>query len=125
MTAGIAPPIMLLPPQSVRDLLLFNFGTEVRIYPKESNPTIGTTPVLLGLYTNVRVALTVSNPSSNTIYLGYSTAVSTTNGLVLAANSSIAWTWYLDGEIVIQPLYAIAAGAGNKLYVVESSLIGA
>lgn len=111
--------------QSVRELIALSFDSEIRIYPRESNPTVGTTVIPIGTYSNVRVAVTVSNPGSNSVYLGYSSAISTTFGFELAAHAWLTWNWYLDGEIVMAQLYAVAAGAGNKLYVVESTLIGA
>jgi hypothetical protein len=111
--------------QSVRQLIALSFDSEIRIYPRESNPSVGTTVIPIGTYSNVRVAVTVSNPGSNSVYLGYSGAISTTFGFELAAHAWLSWNWYLDGEIVMQQLFAVAAGSGNKLYVVESALIGA
>ena len=110
---------------SVRELVAANFGFRVPTYARESNPSVGTTVIPIGNYSNVRVAVTVSNPGSNSVYLGYSSAISTTFGFELAAHAWLTWNWYLDGEIVMQQLFAVAAGAGNKLYVVESALIGA
>jgi hypothetical protein len=117
--------LILAPPQSVRDLILYNFGTEIRVYPKESNPSVGTTALAIGAFANVRVALTVANPGSNTVYLGYSTSVSATFGFPLAAGQFLTWNWYIDGEIVMAAMFAIAGSSSNPLYVVESSLIGA
>ena len=111
--------------RDVRQLIALSFDSEIRIYPRESNPTVGTTVIPIGTYSNVRVAVTVSNPGSNSVFLGYSNSITTTFAFELEAHKWVSWVWYLDGELVMQQLFAVAAGAGNKLYVVESTLIGA
>jgi len=99
--------------QSVRQLIALSFDSEIRIYPRESNPNVGTTPIPIGTFSNVRVAVTVSNCGTNSVYLGYSGAISTTFGFVLAAGAFLSWNWYLDGEIVMQQLFAVAGSSGN------------
>lgn len=65
-----------------------------------------------------RVFVLLVNLSANTIYVSFDTNVSTTNGILLAANGgSLEMDVESDLIFPIRALYALAAGAGSMLYV--------
>jgi len=65
-----------------------------------------------------RVFVLLVNLSANTIYVSFDTNVSSTNGILLAANGgSLEMDVESDLIFPIRALYALAAGAGSMLYV--------
>ena len=65
-----------------------------------------------------RVFVLLVNLSANTIYVSFDTNVSSTNGILLAANGgSLEMDVRSDLIFPIRAIYALAAGAGSMLYV--------
>jgi len=107
-------------PLSARDLISLYFGTQIRLQPKETTLTVGTTAVAAGSLGNQRVAVTFSNPGSNLITLGLSPGVTSASGFTVPVGGFISFTWFLDGELVMQQFYAISGTASQTLYICES-----
>jgi len=107
-------------PLSARDLISFYFGSQIRLQPKETTLTVGTTAVAAGSLGNQRVAVTFSNPGTTAIVVGLSTGVTSSSGFVVAAGSFLSFTWFLDGELVMQQFYAISSASSQTLYICES-----
>jgi hypothetical protein len=74
--------------------------------------TVGTTAVELDAGLGNITGLIVHNNSSNTVYLGFNDAVTTSTGFPLIADEK----FYLDGHARV---WAIAAQAGNDVRVME------
>lgn len=110
------------PYNSARGLIKEYFGCEIRLQPKETTLTVGTTAVAAGSLGNQRVAVTFSNPGSTAIVLGLSTGVTSSSGFVVPGPGFLSFTWFLDGELVMQQFYAISSAGGQTLYICESVL---
>jgi hypothetical protein len=92
--------------------------------PQESDVTVGTSAVKLGTQANIRIAVGISNSGAATIAVGFTNAVTATTGIQVAAGSSLFFNWINDGETVNSDLWAISAGSGNGVHVVEYKLSG-
>jgi len=109
-----------LNPISARDLIGFYFDTQIRLQPKETTLTVGTTAVSAGSLGNQRVAVTFANAGSNIITVGLTPSVTSTSGFVVPTGGFLSFTWFLDGELVMQQFYAISGAAAQTLYICES-----
>ena len=109
---------------SARELIEFYYGTKIIVRPYESDVTVGTTALKLGSYANIRVAVIISNASNTAISVGFSSNVTATTGIQVAAAASVSFNWQTDGELVMSDLYAISTGSGLAVHVVESVLSG-
>lgn len=107
---------------SARGLIKNYFGADIRLQPKETTLSVGTTAVAAGALGNQRVAVTFSNCGTTAIVVGLSTAVTSSSGFVIPGPGFLSFTWFLDGELVIQQFYAISASGGQTLYICESVL---
>ena len=113
---------MPITPNSARSLIEWFYETSIRLRPQETSYTIGTTSQVIGKYANQRSAVLVSNSSGNTVYLGFSSGVSSTSGIVLNAGQWFSFGWYLDNELCSQDLWAVASAGSTTIYVLESVL---
>ena len=111
-------------PQSTRDLLEEVYGACIELRPNETVVTVGTTAAGVGKFARQRVAVLFCNNGTAAIYLGYSSSVSTTQGIQLAPGQSVSFMWPWDGELVMQDYWAISGSASQSLYVLESVLSG-
>ena len=111
--------------RSARELLAAFYGLPVITQPQESDYTIGTTAVPIGKYPNTRLAWNLSNTGAGNIAFGFSAAVTITTGFLLEPGGFSRSTWYYDFELVTYPLWAIGAGSGETLYMLENVLTGA
>ena len=109
-------------PISARDLISLYFGTQIRLQPKETTLTVGTTAVAAGALGNQRVAITFGNCGSNLIVVGFSAGVTATSGYPVAPSGFLSFTWFLDGELVLWDFWAISGTASQTLYVCQSIL---
>ena len=107
-------------PISARDLIGAYFGTEIRLQPKETILSVGTSVIAAGTLGNQRVGITFSNPGTQQICIGLTTAITATTGLVVPQGGFISFNWWLDGEMVMQQFYTIAAASSQTLYMYES-----
>ena len=107
-------------PISARDLISLYFGTQIRLQPKETTLTVGTTAVAAGALGNQRVAITFGNCGSTLITVGLSAGVVSGAGYPVAPSSFVSFTWFLDGELVMQQFYGISSAGGQTLYICES-----
>ena len=112
------------PTRSARDLIAHFFDREVPIVPRESLVTVGTSLVPVGSYARQRVAIGFSNAGANAIIVGFSSTITASGGYVVPAGGFLSFTWFLDGELVMQDFFAISGTAAQTLYVCESVLIG-
>lgn len=124
MGAGASIPVFNSP-TSVRQLLELYFGTPLRILPRESTPTVTTTAKQIDAWANVRTAVSVCNLGTVNVTVGFAAATLATAGFVLPPSQTVTFNWYLDNELVMYPLWAVALSGTQQLYVVESVLSGA
>lgn len=110
------------PFNSTRSLIKAYFGFGIHLQPKETTLTVGTSAVAAGTQGAQRAAVTFSNPGTNLIVVGLSTGVTATSGFCVPTGGSITFTWFLDGELVMQQFYAISGSASQTLYICESVL---
>lgn len=111
-----------LSPLSARDVIAAYFGFQIRLAPRETTVTVGTTAVQATFHANQRVAVTFGNGGANPIIVGFSPGVTTTKGYPIAAGSFLSFTWFLDGELVMYDFWAISGTAAQTLYVCQSIL---
>jgi hypothetical protein len=84
----------------------------------ETSESIGTSVAQVFGNDPERVFVLLVNLSANTIYVSFDTNVSSTNGILLAANGgSLEMDVRSDLIFPIRAIYALAAGAGSMLYV--------
>ena len=88
---------------------------------REKTVTVGTTSVEVIGNDPERVSLLLVNLSGNTMYIGLEAGVSSSNGILLAANGG---TYQVDVEedllFPIRAHHAIAAGASSTMYVLSA-----
>lgn len=107
-----------------RQLIEIYFGTKIVSIPRESDVTVGTTAVKLGTHANTRIAVALSNSGAAAIAVGFSNAVTSTTGIIVASNGFLFMNWREDQETVNSDLWAISGSAGNGVHVVEYELSG-
>jgi hypothetical protein len=96
----------------------FGAPTRVSINPEAS--LVGTTPVRILGYRPKRTMALVVNLSTNTVYIGFDSEVSSSRGIPVASSGgSVGFTYQEDGDLVGQAMYAVATGADSRIYVVE------
>jgi len=109
-------------PISARDVIAAYFGFQIRLAPRESTVTVGTSAIQATKHGNARVAVTFGNGGANPIIVGFSSAVTTTNGYPIPAGGFLSFTWFLDGELVLYDFWAISGTSAQTLYVCQSIL---
>lgn len=112
------------PVRSVRDLVTFFYGKPVPIVPRENDYTVGTSAVPIGAWPQTRVGLAIGNTGSATVVIGFSAGVTATTGLPIPSGQGLYFSWFSDGELLLFPMYAISATAGQTVHTVESVLMG-
>ncbi len=108
----------------VRTLLEVYYGLQLRTRPRESDVSVGTTAVTLGQFARMRLAINLGNTGGNTVFVGFSSAVTITTGIPVPAGGFMSLNWIPDNELVMQDLWAISSLAGNGVHVVESVVEG-
>jgi len=114
--------------RSVQDLLDAFYGGSFVTQPVESTYTIGAAAVPIGAKINgVRTSVVVSNSSTagQILTVSFNPAMTVVDGIKLLTGTNYRFDWYYDGDLVSRQLYAIASGAGGKLYVLERFITGA
>lgn len=112
--------------RSIRELLYAFYGSAFITAPSESDYTIGTTAAVLGSTDNgQRVNRLISNTGSTNFAISYNPAVTIATGALLLPGGTFRDDWYYDGDLVERPLYAVSAGAGGTLHMIERILTGA
>jgi hypothetical protein len=109
---------------SAREAIELYRGFSLLTSPYESDVTVGTTAAKLGNYANTRLAVIVSNASNTAISVGFSSKVTATTGIQVAAGATLSFNWLTDGELVMSDLYAISTSSSLAVHVVESVLSG-
>ena len=110
------------PFNSARSLIGWYYKAEIRLQPYENTYTVGTTAVAVGKYANQRTAILFGNPGTTAIVVGFSSGVTSTAGIPVAAGGWFAFNWFQDNELVMRDMWAISSQAGQTLYVLESVL---
>jgi len=95
-------------------------GFKSRLVVNPVTDTVATTPTEILKNNPDRVFWLVVNLSGNNGYLGWDNAVSSTRGILVAANGGFASANIEeDGELVIYPVYAINLNAAGTYMIVE------
>ncbi len=91
---------------------------------EQENPvttSIGTAATRLLANNPNRVSVVIFNLSANSIYIGLTNGVSSTNGIYIAPNGgSISLQWDKDFMLTTREFFAIATGAASSVYVLEN-----
>jgi hypothetical protein len=112
--------------RTARDFILQWYGTLASTRPVESDYTIGaSTVVALGAINVTRVGLILSNTGAGNIAVSFNPAVTISTGILLEPGGTFISSWYYDLELVTYPLYAIGAGSGETLHMIENVITGA
>ena len=109
---------------NLRALLELYFGDALHTDGVEADFTVGTTALRI-LQPNIRrVEVIVTNWGAAAIALGLSNAVTNTTGWIVGSNSWVSLSWINDLDLCAKELWAISAGAGNAVHVLELRLMG-
>lgn len=112
--------------RTARDFILQWYGTLATTRPVESDYTIGSSTVVqLGATNITRVGLILSNTGAGNIAVSFSPGVTITTGILLEPGGTFISSWYYDLELVTYPMYAIGAGDGETLHMIENAITGA
>jgi hypothetical protein len=112
--------------RSVQDLLATFYGGSFVTLPHDSDYTIGTTATALNSNRGLqRVGVLISNTGTQNFAISYSPSVTISTGVLLLQGGSFYSDWYYDGDLVQRQLWAVAAGAGGTLHMIERFLVGA
>jgi hypothetical protein len=109
---------------NARDLIEVYFGLKIVTRKHETDVTVGTTAVQLGVYANTRTEIIIANTGSALVVFGFHNPPTVTSGIPLPANTWFSLNWFNDNELVMQDIYAISGTAGQTVHVVESVLSG-
>jgi len=110
--------------RTLRDLLRSFVGDGVRADKLEADFTVGTTAVRIAQPNARRVGLIVTNWGAASVALGFTNGVTATTGWIVGASAWVSFSWFADLDITAQEIWAISAGAGNAVHVIERLLIG-
>ncbi len=111
-------------PTSARDIITAFFGQRIITRKHETDVTVGTTSVQLGVYANTRTEIIIGNTGSATVVISFHSPVTATTGIPIASGAWFSLNWFNDNELVMQDIYAISASSGQTVHVVESVLSG-
>jgi hypothetical protein len=85
----------------------------------ESDVTVGTTAVQLVKANAQRFWVTFANNGAATIQISNSRTVTSSTGWPIPAGGVIGFVWNQDSDLAALDWYAISAGAGNSVRVLE------
>lgn len=89
----------------------------LEVFENPVTPTVATTATRILRNDPARVAWTAINMSANTGFLGFSSGVSSTQGIqVNASGGSVSAVWFEDGELVTHEVWAINNVAAGTWY---------
>jgi hypothetical protein len=111
--------------RTARELVIQFYGTLAITIPRESDYTIGTDAVPLGVPSIQRLGLILSCTGTVDIAIGYSPDVTITTGILLKQYGVFISNWYYDLELCQAPLWAIGANSDATLHMVENAIAGA
>ncbi len=105
------------------DIIEHEYGFHIRAERPPFSEQLSTTAVQIFKANPDRISWTIINLGSVAVYLAHEEAVSTTNGIYVAANGgSIMMVWHEDGELVAYSVWAVATSGTPTIYV--SSVVG-
>lgn len=111
--------------RSARDLFMRQWGFLALTRPHETDYTVGTTAALLGSTVEQRVGWNLSNTGTVNVAVSFSQNVTITTGLLLEPGGFLTANWFYDLELVTRNIYAIGAGSGATLHLIENLISGA
>jgi hypothetical protein len=114
----------LIIPRSPRALSDWFYEAQIRTSPGEFDYSVGTTGIIVTQTARPRIGITISNTGANNAAISFLPAVTLATGILLLVGGNLILNWYFDGDLLIRPMYAISAGAGTTLHVLESILDG-
>ncbi len=108
-----------IPRSALVDLLWRTLG--LQSHPEHTDVIIGVAAVRVLRNNPNRIAWTIINHSSTSIFLGFTAEITIGSGFYLAPNgSSIQFKVRDDAAMVIDEIYAISAGAGLTVSAIET-----
>lgn len=115
------------PPVIARDARFLSdwyFEAAIRTRPFEGDYSVGTAALAITQTARQRTGLLISNTGAANAAIGFSLGVTITTGILLLPGGSLCQWWFKDGDLCLWPMFAISAGGGTTLHVVESVLDG-
>lgn len=86
----------------------------------ENTVTVDTTPTQIALNNPRRLTCIIVNHSADTIVVGFTPSMESTDGIILAPNGgTLTLTVEEDGEVTAYALYALGLNVGGDVYVAE------
>lgn len=112
--------------RSVQDLLVNFYGGAFVTEPEESDYTIGTATVALGVKNpGIRVGVILSNTGASNLAVSFKSPLTITTGIFILPGRYFRLDWYYDGDLVSRPLFGISSAGGGTLHMIERFLMGA
>lgn len=109
---------------NLQDFLIAYYGSTTSYIINRETTTVGVTQQLILRMNPQRASFTVVNNGANAMRILPDTSVSTTNGYYIAANGGFATvSWDVDLGLPMFEWYAIAAGAGNAVTIIENIFV--
>lgn len=108
---------------TLQELLIGQFGVSATDI-NETTVTVGATPTQLLQNNPNRIGVLISNLGSNTIYIGFNSAVSQTTGAAVGGSNSYGAKWRDDFNTVGYARYAVSPGGSSTVYVAEIVMTG-
>jgi hypothetical protein len=109
---------------SADDLIRAVYGRQIINHPVISSYTVGTTAVALGSGRGQRSAYIISNTGSVNVAISFTDSVTITTGILLLQGGTLQVDSYYDQQVIYRTPWAIAAGAGATLFMVETVFVG-
>jgi len=109
---------------TLRDLLALYVGDRLHTDALEADFTVGTTAVRIAQPNIRRTEIIITNWGAANVAIGMTNGVTATTGWILGINAWMSLVWFADLDLAAAELWAISAGAGNAIHVLERRLVG-
>ena len=106
----------------LQEYLAGRFGFEIT--SREHQDTLGALALQIVQNNPNRVQVIIMNLSVNNVYIGFTSQVGITNGILLAANGGqVGFMAPDDGDLPGRAIYAIAAAGAPVVYTIETEAL--
>lgn len=97
------------------------WGIRTSSYESPAGSTAGLTASLLMKSEPRRLSFTITNLSSNSMYIAFTDQVNSNYGILVGANGGIVnYQWDIDFDIPTKSWWIIAAGAASPYYLQQT-----
>ena len=109
---------------SAEDIIRAVYGRQIINHPVTSSYTVGTTATALGSGRGQRSAYIICNTGTVNVAIAFSDSVTITTGILLLQGGTLQVDCYYDQQVIYRTPWAIGAGAGATLFMVETVFVG-